>query len=75
MIETGLPGGASGKESACQCKRHRFDPWIRKTPWNRKWQPALVFLPGEFHGQRSLPGYSPWDCNEQDRGKQVSMNI
>ena len=37
-----FPGGASGKESACQCrrhKRHRFDPWVGKIPWSRKWQP------------------------------------
>ena len=30
------------------------------------WQPTLVFSPGEFHGQRSLAGYSPWGCNESD---------
>ena len=34
-----------------------FDPWVRKIPWRRKWQSSLVFLPGEFHGQRSLAGY------------------
>ena len=43
-----------------QCSRPRFDPWVRKIPWRRAWQPTLVFLPGEFHGQRSLVGYSPW---------------
>ena len=56
----GLPGGASGKEPACQCKRYkrlRFDPWGRKIPWRRKWQPTPVFLPGESHGRRSLGGY------------------
>ena len=37
-----------------------MDPWVRKIPWSRKWQPAAVFLPGKFHGQRSLVGYSPW---------------
>ena len=42
-----------------QCRRHRFEFWVRKIPWRRKWQPTLVFLPGEFHGQRSLVGYSP----------------
>ena len=45
---TGLLRYLSGKESACQCKRHRryiFDPWIRKIPWRRKWQPTPVFLP------------------------------
>ena len=50
------------KQSACQCrrcKRHRFDPWVGKIPWSRKWRPTPVFLPGESHGQRSLMGYSP----------------
>ena len=55
-----LPRWLSDKESACQCKRHRFDPWVRKIPWRRKWQSTLVFLPGKSHGQRSLVGYSPW---------------
>ena len=53
----------SGKELVCQCrrhKRHRFDPWVGKIPWKRKWQPIPVFLPGKFHGQRNLAGYSSW---------------
>ena len=37
-----------------------FDPWVRKIPWRRKWQPTPVFLPGESHGQRSLVGHSSW---------------
>ena len=40
-------------------KRRSFDPWVGKIPWRRAWQPTPVFLPGEFHGQRSLVGYSP----------------
>ena len=40
-----------------QCRRLRFNPWVRKSPWRRKWQPTPVFLPGEFHGQRSLASY------------------
>ena len=40
-------------------KRHRLNPWVGKMPWSRKWQPTPVFLPGKFHGQRSLAGYSP----------------
>jgi len=40
-------------------KRCRFDPWVGKIPWRRKWQLTLVFLPGESHEQRSLVGYSP----------------
>ena len=43
----------SGKESACQCRRCGFDPWVGKIPWRRKWQPTLVFLPGESYRQRS----------------------
>ena len=46
----------SGKAFTCQCRRHGFDPWVRKSPWSRKWQPTPVFLPREFHGQRSLAG-------------------
>ena len=58
----GFPGGASGKEPACQCrrcKRRKFSLWVRKIPWRRAWQPSPVFLPGESQGQRNLVGYSP----------------
>ena len=43
-----------------------FDPWVEKILWSREWLPTPVFLPGEFHGQRSLAGYSPWDHKESD---------
>ena len=69
LKEEGFPGGTSGKEPACQCKRRRrqgLDPWIRKSPWRKEWQPTLGFLPGESHGQRSLAGCSPWGCKESD---------
>ena len=42
------------------------EPWVRKIPWRREWQSTPVFLPGEFHGQRSLVGYSPWGPKESD---------
>ena len=42
----------------------QFDLWVGKTSWGRKWLPSLVFLPGQFHGQRSLEGYSPCGCKE-----------
>ena len=58
--------GASGKEPVCQCRRCGFDPWVRKIPWRRKFQPTPVFLLGESYGQRSLAGYSPWDRKESD---------
>jgi len=52
--------------NAGDVKRRGFNLWVRKIPWRRKWQPTPVFLPEEFHGQRSLVGYSPWDCKELD---------
>ena len=61
--------GASVKEPAHQCrrcKRHRFDPWVKKIPWRRSWQPTAVFLPGESLGKRGLVGYSPRGHKESD---------
>ena len=49
-----------GKNLPAMHKRLGFSPWSGKIPWSRTWQPTLVFLPGESHGQRSLEGYSPW---------------
>ena len=54
-----------------QYRRPKFDPWVRKIPWGREWQPTLVFLPGDSHGQRSLVGYSPWVCKESDTNEQL----
>ena len=65
----GLPGGTSGKESACWSRRGKtcqFNPWIGKIPWRRALQPIPVFLPGEFHEKRSLAGYSPWGNKQLD---------
>ena len=46
------------------------ETWVQLLGWEdpleKAWQPTLVFLPGEFHGQRSLVGYSPYDCKELD---------
>ena len=46
-------------------RRPRWDPWFRKTPWRREWL-LTVFLSGEFQGQRSVVGYSPWACKDSD---------
>ena len=46
-LQLHFPGGATGKELACQCrrgKRLRFHPWVGKIPWRRAWQPTAVFL-------------------------------
>ena len=53
----GFPGGASGKEPACQCrrlKRHKFNAWVRKIPWRRAWQPTQYSYLENPHGQRNL---------------------
>ena len=52
-----------------------FDPWVGKIPWRREWQPTPVFLPGEFHGQRSLAGYSPWGCKESDMTERLTLSF
>ena len=69
-----FPGGASGKESTCLCRRPKrsgFDPWVGKIPWSRKWQPTPLFLPGTFHGQRSLAGCSVWGHRESDMTEHI----
>ena len=71
----GFPGGSEGKEICLQCGRPRSSPWVRKSPWRREWQPILVFLLGEFHGQRTLVGYSPWSHKELDMIKQLPLLI
>ena len=43
-----------------RCKRHRFEPWVGKIPWRRRWQSTLVFLPEKSHEQRIRVDYSPW---------------
>ena len=46
---------------------------VGKIPWKKKWQPTPVFLLGEFHGHRSLAGYSSWGCKESDMTEQLSL--
>ena len=64
----GLPRLLSGKESVCQCRRHGFDPWVRKMPCRRKWLPIPGFSPEKSDGHRSLGGYSPWDFPGKNTG-------
>ena len=66
FVVIGFSEWCSGKESSYQYRRCRFNPWVRKIPWSRKWQPNPVFLTQKFHGQRSLAVYSPWDREELD---------
>ena len=61
-----MPGGSEGKSICMQCRRPGFNPWVRKIPWRRKWQPTPVLLSGKSHGRKSLIGYSPRGCKESD---------
>ena len=74
VILSGCPGGSDGKESACSAGGPKFDPWAWKVPWRRKWQSTPVFLPGEFHGQRSLVGYSPRGRKESDTTERLTLS-
>ena len=58
-----------------QCRRLGFDPWVKKIPWRRESQPTPVFLPEEFHGQRSLAGCSPWGHKELDTSEWLTFTI
>ena len=64
-------GGSDGKESACSVG----DPLVRRVPRRREWQPTTVFLPGEFHGQRSLVDYSPRRSQELDTTEWLTLFI
>ena len=56
-------------------QRHRFHPWVRKIPWRRDWQSTSVFLPGKFHGKKSLVGYIPGSHKELDTTECLSTCI
>ena len=57
------------------CRRSGFHPWIEKIPWRREQFPTPVFLPGEFHSQRSLVGCNTWDCKELDTTDQLTLSL
>ena len=72
-LSTVTPGGSEGKE-CLQCGRPEINPWVGKIPRRRKCQPIPVFLLGEFHGWRSLAGYSPWGCKELDTTERLPLH-
>ena len=52
--------------------------WVQSLGWEdplEKGMATPVFLPGEFHGQRSLVGYSPWDCKESDMTEGLTLSL
>ena len=58
-----------------QGRRSKFDPWVKKIPWSRKWQPTPVLLPGEFHGKRILVGYVPWGSKELNTTEWLTFSL
>ena len=61
-----FPGSLVVKTLSSHRRGCRFNPWVGKITWRRAWHPTPAFLPGEFHGQRSLAGYSSWGHKELD---------
>ena len=70
---SGLPWWLRIARILLQCRRLGFDLWVGKVPWRRAWLSTPVFLSGEFHGQRSLVGYSPWGCKESDTTERLIL--
>ena len=75
LVIHGLPWWLRGLSVCLQCGRPGFNPWVRKIPWRRKWQPTPVFLPGESHGWRSLVGYSPRGHKESDKPRNFTFTV
>ena len=50
------------------------EPWVRKIPRRREWQPTPGFFPGESHGQRTLVGYSPWGHKQLDMAGPLTLS-
>ena len=70
-----FPGGSDSKSVCLQWGRPGFEPWVRKIPWRRKWQPIPVLLPGKSYGRRSLVGYSPWGRQESDTTERLQFHF
>ena len=62
-------------KNCLQCGRPRFNSWVGKISWRREWQPTPVFLPGIFHGWRSLAGYNPWGHKELDTTEWLTLQF
>ena len=74
LLHMGFPGGSDGKESAYNTGDPGSIPGSGRSPGEGNgWLPTPVFLPGEFHGQRSLAGYSPWGHKESDTTEQLTL--
>ena len=70
-----LIDGSDGKESAHSVQDSCSILGLGRPPWRREWPPTPVFFPGEFLGQRSLAGYSPWGHRESDPTEQLTLPL
>ena len=52
-----------------------FNPWVKKIPWRREWHPAVVFLPREFHGEKSLASHDSWGCKGLDMTERLILSL
>ena len=75
LVFMDFPDGSEGKVSGLQCRIPKFDPWVRKIPWRRKWPPTPVLLPGKSQGWRSLVSYSPWCRKKSDTTEQLHFHF
>jgi len=71
----GLPWWLRPQRICLQGRKPGFDPWVRKIPWGREWLPTPVLLSGEFHGQKSLVGYSSWGSKKSDVTEQLTLSL
>ena len=73
-LEQGFPGGSNGKESACSLRDLGSNPGLGKASGEgNDYPPTLVYLPGEFHRQRSLVGCNPWGHKEPDATERLNI--
>ena len=72
--QSGYPGGSGSKEFACNV-RPRCGPWVGKISWRREWLPTPVFWPVQFHGQKSLAGYSSWGHRDVDTTQRRTLSF
>ena len=73
-----FPGGAVVKNLATSAGDTRdvgSIPGSGRSPGEREWQHTPIFLPGEFHGQRSLMGHTPWSCKELATIEQLTLSL
>ena len=74
-MSLGFPGGPASKEPACEAGDPGSIPEPERSQGKGNGNPLPVFLPGEFHGQRNLSGYSPWGCKVSDMTEPLTLSL